>query len=60
VLCCGPEQELVPIAKIMGRGLRVLGTDLAPGMVELSRRRIGMEWKNAEEDEGGGGEDTTS
>ena len=58
VLCCGPGQELLPVAKILGRGSKVLGTDLAPGMVDLSRRRIETELLG--EDDGGiGGYDVT-
>ena len=40
VLCCGPGQELVPIARILGPNSTVLGTDLAPGMIEAARRRL--------------------
>eukprot|EP00547_Thalassionema_nitzschioides_P007799 CAMPEP_0194223478 /NCGR_PEP_ID=MMETSP0156-20130528/35253_1 /TAXON_ID=33649 /ORGANISM="Thalassionema nitzschioides, Strain L26-B" /LENGTH=325 /DNA_ID=CAMNT_0038954651 /DNA_START=191 /DNA_END=1168 /DNA_ORIENTATION=+ len=40
VLCCGPGQELVPIAKILGPNVNILGVDLAPGMVEVAQRRI--------------------
>ncbi|KAL3803309.1 hypothetical protein ACHAW5_009769 [Stephanodiscus triporus] len=43
VLCCGPGQELLPIARILGPASRVLGTDLAPGMVDAARRRIEAE-----------------
>ena len=52
VLCCGPGQELLPIAKILGPGSTVLGTDLAPGMVDAARRRIGADIGG---DDGGGG-----
>lgn len=41
VLCCGPGQELLPIAKIT-RG-QVLGTDLASGMIDVARKRIEAE-----------------
>lgn len=41
VLCCGPGQELLPVAKITGG--HVLGTDLASGMVDVAKRRIGAE-----------------
>lgn len=43
VLCCGPGQELLPIAKILGPAAQVLGVDLAPGMIELAERRIEQE-----------------
>ena len=42
-LCCGPGQELLPIAKILGPSSKVLGTDLAQGMVDAARRRIERE-----------------
>lgn len=42
-LCCGPGQELLPIAKILGPSSKVLGTDLAQGMVDAARRRIEQE-----------------
>jgi SAM-dependent methyltransferase/glutathione S-transferase len=42
-LCCGPGQELLPIAKILGQSSKVLGTDLAQGMVDTARRRIEQE-----------------
>ncbi|KAL7529277.1 hypothetical protein ACHAWF_005656 [Thalassiosira exigua] len=41
VLCCGPGQELLPVAKITNG--HVLGTDLAPGMIDVARRRIEAE-----------------
>lgn len=40
VLCCGPGQELIPIAKILGENSTILGIDLAPGMVKLAQKRI--------------------
>lgn len=40
VLCCGPGQELMPVAKILGPTAKVIGIDLAPGMVDLARRRV--------------------
>ena len=43
MLCCGPGQELPPIARILGPASRVLGTDLDPGMVDAARRRIEAE-----------------
>ena len=51
VLCCGPGQELLPIAKILGPNSTVLGTDLAPGMIEAAGRRI--EADLLERDDGG-------
>jgi len=43
VLCCGPGHELLPIAKILGPTSKVLGTDLAPGMIAAARERIELE-----------------
>lgn len=43
VLCCGPGQELLHIAKILGPSSKVLGSDLAPGMVDVARERIEAE-----------------
>lgn len=50
VLCCGPGQELLPIAKILHSqysdaqaAWKVLGSDLAPGMVDIARKRIDTE-----------------
>eukprot|EP00571_Detonula_confervacea_P005813 CAMPEP_0172328572 /NCGR_PEP_ID=MMETSP1058-20130122/60423_1 /TAXON_ID=83371 /ORGANISM="Detonula confervacea, Strain CCMP 353" /LENGTH=305 /DNA_ID=CAMNT_0013045693 /DNA_START=179 /DNA_END=1096 /DNA_ORIENTATION=- len=43
VLCCGPGHELLPIAKILGPTSNVLGTDLAPGMIDAARERIELE-----------------
>jgi len=51
VPCCGPGQELIPVAntienvlgeKKKGKAtkIQVLGLDLSPGMVEVARRRI--------------------
>lgn len=40
VLCCGPGQELLPIAKILGPTSTVLGTDLAPGMIDVAKKRV--------------------
>lgn len=45
VLCCGPGQELMPIAKMLGPSSRVLGTDLAAGMIGFARKRIAEECK---------------
>ena len=39
VPCCGPGQELPPIARLLGGAHAVLGTDLAPGMVEIAAAR---------------------
>mmetsp|Transcript_12298 Transcript_12298/g.26070 ORF Transcript_12298/g.26070 Transcript_12298/m.26070 type:complete len:321 (-) Transcript_12298:216-1178(-) len=46
VLCCGPGQELVPIAKLVGPDAFVLGIDLAPGMVEAAKRRVQAECRD--------------
>eukprot|EP00579_Thalassiosira_antarctica_P004675 CAMPEP_0201898550 /NCGR_PEP_ID=MMETSP0902-20130614/48685_1 /ASSEMBLY_ACC=CAM_ASM_000551 /TAXON_ID=420261 /ORGANISM="Thalassiosira antarctica, Strain CCMP982" /LENGTH=325 /DNA_ID=CAMNT_0048431741 /DNA_START=191 /DNA_END=1168 /DNA_ORIENTATION=- len=46
VLCCGPGQELLPIARILGPTSTVLGIDLAPGMVDSARERIETECKD--------------
>jgi SAM-dependent methyltransferase len=42
VPCCGPGQELPPIARLLGGAERavVVGVDLAPGMVEIAQNRI--------------------
>ena len=39
VLCCGPGQELLPLAKMIPN-CKVLGTDLASGMVDRAKVRI--------------------
>ncbi|KAL7543441.1 hypothetical protein ACHAXR_012967 [Thalassiosira sp. AJA248-18] len=43
VLCCGPGHELLPIAKMLGPTAKVLGTDLAPGMIDAAKKRIESE-----------------
>ena len=53
VLCCGPGQELLPIARILSPTSRVLGTDLAPGMVDAARRRIEDELEGGDEHDDG-------
>ncbi len=50
VLCCGPGHELLPIARALGPGSRVLGTDIAPGMVDAARRRIAAELGEDDDD----------
>src|SRR5581483_4431811 len=40
VPCCGPGQELLPLA-LAFPDREVLGIDLSPGMVALARARIG-------------------
>jgi SAM-dependent methyltransferase len=40
VPCCGPGQELVPLANKLGPNWSVLGVDLAPGMIEVANQRI--------------------
>ena len=45
VLCCGPGQELLPIARMLGPRSRVLGTDLAFGMIEVAKLHIDEECK---------------
>jgi len=42
VLCCGPGQELLPIAKMIPN-CKVFGTDLASGMVDRAKARIDRE-----------------
>ena len=39
VPCCGPGQELLPIAELLGGERAVRGTDLAPGMIEIAQTR---------------------
>ncbi|EOD22733.1 hypothetical protein EMIHUDRAFT_195064 [Emiliania huxleyi CCMP1516] len=39
VPCCGPGQELLPIAELLGGERAVRGTDLAPGMIEIAQSR---------------------
>jgi len=47
VLCCGPGHELMPVAKILGSASatppRVIGSDLAPGMINVARERLEAE-----------------
>uniref|UniRef100_A0A7S4MTJ5 Methyltransferase domain-containing protein n=1 Tax=Odontella aurita TaxID=265563 RepID=A0A7S4MTJ5_9STRA len=40
VACCGPGQELLPVAEIVGPGSEVTGVDISPGMVRIARGRI--------------------
>ena len=47
VLCCGPGQELLPLAKMIP-SCKVLGTDLASGMVNRAKRRIERECQREE------------
>ena len=50
VLCCGPGQELIPLARMLPHGAKVLGTDLAPGMIAATRRRIEVERNTIQKD----------
>ena len=49
VLCCGPGHELLPVARALGRSSSVLGTDLAPGMIRVARKRIESECSEGDE-----------
>ena len=40
VPCCGPGQELLPLADILGPSWSILGVDLAPGMIHVAKQRL--------------------
>jgi SAM-dependent methyltransferase len=56
VPCCGPGQELVPLADKLGPNWSVLGVDLAPGMIQVANQRIGIETQATEEQRQGQGQ----
>lgn len=63
VPCCGPGEEIAMLSDILiesssstnnSLSCSILGTDLAPGMVQLARRRLGMDVHQVETTATGG------